>query len=166
MKNIEVLFDNGGGMTVQNKTLGCYFTGYPLELADAAADIRTMLGGRRRRTIAKWAGAHPSYLVKDQAGYKVYRSADLIAEIHSPKLLPSGLGATELNFLKALTGRFFEDDRIGKLGWSVGFVGENWCVIRPDGFSAIAIDSDVCEADCLGSSFAEDEPFWKFWKRT
>jgi hypothetical protein len=46
------------------------------------------------------------------------------------------------------------------LGYRVGFVGEDWCVIRPDGSYAVAIDSDVSASCDLESAFGGLEPEW------
>ncbi len=50
---------------------------------------------------------------------------------------------------------------IDELGFSVGFVGQDWCVIRPDGSHAVAIDSDVNGSDDLNNAFGGMEPdYW------
>jgi hypothetical protein len=49
---------------------------------------------------------------------------------------------------------------IEELGYSVGFVGEMWSVIKPDGSHAAAIDSDICSDDDLQTAFGGLHPEW------
>lgn len=46
------------------------------------------------------------------------------------------------------------------LGYTVGFVGETWSVIRADGSHAPAIDSDVNGSDTTETAFGGLAPEW------
>ena len=53
-----------------------------------------------------------------------------------------------------------DEQTLADLDYRVGYVGEYWAVIRPNGSWSPAIDSDVNTTDTIESAFGGFEPDW------
>jgi hypothetical protein len=101
-EKLEVIFDNGGGITVQSPA----FTHYYDNAAQAAEDVRQLLAGA---DPSDWEGNDPqaaiAYTEDDwrNGGLRIYDVADLRDSMASRN--PIGGWHNEADFLAALTGR-------------------------------------------------------------
>jgi hypothetical protein len=110
---LEVILDNGGGLTVQCDEFVHSYDGssYDAMAKHAATDVRELLNGA---DPSDWDGNEPENRIdydQDQirnGGYRVLDDSDLKAIIAGSEA--DTKGHTESLFLSALTGRKFGED--------------------------------------------------------
>jgi hypothetical protein len=103
----DVIFDNGGGVTLQGDGFAVAYEAHSYTVRQAADDARALLNGA---DPSDWEGNNEANRETNLRECRVYSSVDLQAEMQLPHPIDARYhGASEREFLAHLTGREIEE---------------------------------------------------------
>ena len=103
MKNLELIFDNAGGITLQTDDYTHFFGGDYDYAKQAAEDVKKLVAGE---STGDWEGDNPDERIVNREYCDVMDEADIRAAIANPPVIETAsMGYAQCEFIAALTGQ-------------------------------------------------------------